>query len=138
MYPVTTTTPLPDWNTLATAVILLDQDLRVAYLNPSAENLFELSRKTCCRACRCSRLFGDAETLAKAVESALLTQLPATPSMNFCWRTPGSHSLHLSAAPSLRWTSAAISLLLEFHQIDQQLKIAREERMLDQSRPTAS
>ena len=29
---------------LATAVLLLDRDGRIAYVNPAAENLFELSR----------------------------------------------------------------------------------------------
>ena len=37
------TAPLPSLDHLATAVILLDEESRIAYLNPAAEHLFGLS-----------------------------------------------------------------------------------------------
>jgi len=39
---------------LATAVILLDGEARVVYLNPAAEHLFDVSGKNC-SGIRCSR-----------------------------------------------------------------------------------
>lgn len=114
---------------LTTAVILLDQDLRVAYLNPSAENLFKLSRKHVA-GMPLQQVFGDAETLPQAVESALLTQACFT-EHEILLTTPGNHSLSVSCTVT-PVDIDPISLILEFHQIDKQLKIAREERMLVQ------
>ncbi|MHB9102305.1 MAG: nitrogen regulation protein NR(II) [Sulfuricella sp.] len=111
---------------LTTAVILLDQGLRVAYLNPSAENLFKLSRKHIA-GMPLQQVFGDAETLPKAVESALLTQASFT-EHEIILTPPGNHSLSVSCTVT-PVDIDTISLILEFHQIDKQLKIAREERM---------
>jgi len=111
---------------LTTAVILLDQDLRVAYLNPSAENLFKLSRKHVA-GMPLQQVFGDAETLPKAVESALLTQASFT-EHEILLTIPGNHSLSVICTVT-PLDLGSISLILEFHQIDKQLKIAREERM---------
>ena len=38
--------PLPTLENLATAVLLLDEQSRIVYLNPAAEHLFEISRST--------------------------------------------------------------------------------------------
>ncbi|MBU1689831.1 MAG: nitrogen regulation protein NR(II) [Gammaproteobacteria bacterium] len=111
---------------LTTAVILLDQDLRVAFLNPSAENLFKLSRKYVI-GIPLRQVFGDAETLPRAIESALLTQASFT-EHEILLNTPGNHSLSVSCTVT-PVDVGSISLILEFHQIDKQLKIAREERM---------
>ena len=37
--------PYPGLDLLATAVLLLEPDLTIRYVNPAAENLFELSSK---------------------------------------------------------------------------------------------
>lgn len=111
---------------LTTAVILLDQGLRVAYLNPSAENLFKLSRKHVA-GMPLQQIFGDAETLPKAVESALLSQASFT-EHEILLNTPGNHSLSVSCTVT-PVDIGKVCLILEFHQIDKQLKIAREERM---------
>ena len=114
---------------LPTAVILLDRDLQVGYLNPSAENLFKLSRKHVV-GMPLQQVFGDAETLPKAAESALLTHASFTE--HEILLTPhGSPSLSVSCTVT-PVEIGSIRLILEFHQIDKQLKIAREERMLVQ------
>ena len=111
---------------LTTAVILLDKDLQVAYLNPSAENLFKLSRKYV-TGMPLHQVFGNTETLPKAAESALITQASFT-EHEILLTIPGNHSLSVSCTVSPVEIDS-ISLILEFHQIDKQLKIAREERM---------
>lgn len=111
---------------LTTAVILLDGDLRVAYLNPSAENLFKLSRKHVA-GMPLQPIFGDAETLPKAVESALLTHSSFT-EHEILLTIPGNHNLSVSCTVT-PVEIGPVSLILEFHQIDKQMKIAREERM---------
>ena len=114
---------------LAAAVILLDQDLLMRYANPAAENLFELSNKNMAGR-PLSEIFADAGILLSAVDNALA---------NNCSYI--EHDLRLAAIgrPELQLSCAVTPLetrdarvLLEFRQIDKQLKIAKEERMLDQ------
>lgn len=111
---------------LTTAVILLKPDLSVAYLNPSAENLFKLSRKKVL-GMPVRQVFGDAEVLPKAIESALLTRATFT-EHEIILTPPGASPLSLSCTVT-PLELENIGLILEFHQIDKQLKIAREERM---------
>ncbi|HUW49451.1 MAG TPA: nitrogen regulation protein NR(II) [Sulfuricella sp.] len=121
-----TPNPFAGLEHLTTAVILLDQDLRIAYLNPSAENLFKLSRKHV-SGMPLQQAFGETETLPQAVESALLTRASFT-EHEIILSTPGNHTLSVSCTVT-PVEIGAVSLILEFHQIDKQLKIAREERM---------
>ena len=114
---------------LSTAILLLDREMQVAHINPSAENLFKLSRKHVI-GMRLQQIFGDAETLLKAVEGALLTQASFT-EHEISLNTTDNHPLSVSCTVTPLEVEN-ISLVLEFHQIDKQLKIAREERMLIQ------
>lgn len=111
---------------LTTAVILLDQNLRVAYLNPSAENLFKLSRKHVI-GMPLQQAIGETEALPQAVESALLTRASFI-EHEIILSTHGNQTLSVSCTVT-PVEIGNISLMLEFHQIDKQLKIAREERM---------
>ena len=43
--PPAVAAPARDFDLLATAVLMLDDRQRIAYANPAAENLFELSRR---------------------------------------------------------------------------------------------
>ncbi|MDD5329378.1 MAG: nitrogen regulation protein NR(II) [Sulfuricella sp.] len=124
-----TPNPFAGLEHLTTAAILLDQDLRVAYLNPSAENLFKLSRKHVI-GMPLQQVFGDSGALPKAVESALLTHASFT-EHEILLAASGDHPLSVSCTVTPVEIDS-ISLILEFHQIDKQLKIAREERMLVQ------
>jgi two-component system, NtrC family, nitrogen regulation sensor histidine kinase GlnL len=114
---------------LATAVLLLDESLEVCYANPAAENLFEVSRRqllgNSARA-----LFGDAPALFQAIDKALANGASYT-EQELELGVNGKPRLHLSCTVSVIETAGA-TLLLEFRHIDQQLKIAREERLLEQ------
>ena len=55
---------------LATAVILLDEDSRVAYLNPAAEDLFDVSGKNLV-GCPVQQVFTDTGQLANAMQHAV-------------------------------------------------------------------
>ncbi len=120
---------------LATAIVLVDQDLTVYYANPAAENLFELSSKSLVGH-TVKEIFRDDPVLSAALDYART---------NHCSYT--EHDLKIGAAGRGRlqlsctispielegWTEGWQGLLLEFRYIEQQLKIAREERLLDQS-----
>ena len=72
------TTLLPSLEHLATAVILLDDQSRIAYLNPAAEHLFGLSN-TNLIGHPLQYAFTHTEQLFGTIQSAL-TAVPATSS----------------------------------------------------------
>lgn len=114
---------------LATAVILLNPSHHIVYANPSAEILFALSA-TQISGNHIGEIFLNCEILQLAIESAVRSDSP--------------YREHEFAITTVRQQSFAVtctvtpvemyeaSLLLEFQQMDQQLRIAREERMLIQ------
>ena len=102
---------------------------RSLYANPAAENLFELSRKHLVGHAP-TRIFADASSLNAAIDKAIA-----------CGATYTEQELELGVATKpklhLMCTVSPVeakdaALLLEFRHIDQQLKIAREERLLEQ------
>jgi two-component system nitrogen regulation sensor histidine kinase GlnL len=121
--------PYPGLELLATAVLLLDEGLDVCYANPAAENLFEVSRRQLL-GYSARALFGDAPALFQAIDKALATGASYT-EQELELGINGKPRLHLSCTVSVIEVAGA-TLLLEFRHIDQQLKIAREERLLEQ------
>ena len=125
--------PYPGLELLATAVLLLGEDLVVRYANPAAENLFELSRRQLV-GCSARAVFSDAPALFQAIATALATGASYT-AQELELAVSAKPRLHLSCTVSVAETPGA-ALLLEFRRIDQQLKIAREERLLEQQEAT--
>jgi len=121
--------PYPGLELLATAVLLLDEKLEVCYANPAAENLFELSQRQL-RGHDARALFGDAPLLFQAIAKALESGASYT-EQELELGVNGKPRLHLSCTVSVIESFGA-TLVLEFRHIDQQLKIAREERLLEQ------
>ena len=115
---------------LATAIIVLDEQVRIAYMNPAAENLFEASGKNL-YGLPLPQVFNDTEQLICAIQQALQNNASYI-----------EHELTLGlpsrSRAHLRGTVTPIQLakrflLLEFHPIDRPLKLAREAQMLDQT-----
>lgn len=122
-------TIIPTVEHLATAIVLLDEQARIAYLNPAAETLFGLSSKNLLGH-PLQHVFTHTEQLSSALQQALSNQ--ATYIEHDL--TLGMHhhegKLHLLCSVTPLQTS---ELLLEFHPIGRPLKLAREEQMLDQT-----
>jgi two-component system nitrogen regulation sensor histidine kinase GlnL len=110
-------------------VLLLDPSLRIVYANPAAENLFELSRRQLVGQATAA-LFADATGLIAAVGKALASGTSYT-EQELELAINGKPKLHLTCTVSPVEVNEA-TLMLEFRHIDQQLKIAREERLLEQ------
>jgi two-component system nitrogen regulation sensor histidine kinase GlnL len=121
--------PARELDLLATAVLLLDARGRIAYVNPAAENLFELSRSKFVGN-TLDAMFGRAAPLALAIERASASGASYT-EQELELAAIGKPVLHLACTVSPIDTLDA-ALLLEFRHIDQQLKIAREERLAEQ------
>ncbi|NBV18845.1 nitrogen regulation protein NR(II) [Janthinobacterium sp.] len=115
---------------LASAVILLDGDGRIGYANAAAENLLESSLKALSRQ-KLTALFLNPEELAGICAQALehkFSDLRQDLSLERLGREPlRVHSIisALDAPPD--------SVLIELRENVQQLKLDREERILDQS-----
>lgn len=119
---------------LATAVLLLDTRGQVVYANPAAEVLFAISGNQISGQ-TLSQIFPGSEDLLFAVQNALTHNSPFR-----------EHELSLltahQACLSVTCTATPVDLdpirlVLEFQQMDQQLRIAREERMLVQQQANA-
>jgi two-component system, NtrC family, nitrogen regulation sensor histidine kinase GlnL len=112
---------------LATAVFVLDRDLIVKFVNPAAENLFELSRKNVIGAPLISVLV-DAAPLAATVQLALDGDATFV-EHELELAAPGrpKHQLTCTITPVEARDAHA---LVEFRETDKQRRIAREERIL--------
>ena len=115
---------------LASAVILLDGDGRIGYANAAAENLLESSLKALSRQ-KLTALFLNPEELAGICAQALehkFSDLRQDLSLERLGREPlRVHSI-VSALEAPR-----DGVLIELRENVQQLKLDREERILDQS-----
>ncbi len=114
---------------LATAVMLLNKAHEVVYANPSTEILFALS-STQISGSHISDVFLNCEILQLAIDNAVRSDSPFR-EHEFAITTVRQQSFAVTCTVTPVEMSQAV-LLLEFQQMDQQLRIAREERMLIQ------
>ena len=119
----------PGLELLATAVVLLTDEFGISYANPAAENLFELSKRQLVGHSAGS-VFGEAPALFQAIDKARASGASYT-EQELELGVTGKLKLHLSCTVSVVDTPGAM-MILEFRHIDRQLKIAREERLLEQ------
>ncbi len=115
---------------LATAVILLDDQARIAYLNPASEALFGISSRNLLGH-PLTHVFTHTEQLVFAVQQALGNQATYI-EHDLTLGTHAEGKLHLFCTVT-PLHGAQHRLLLEFHPIGRPLKLAREEQMLDQT-----
>ncbi|MCB5188751.1 PAS domain-containing protein [Methylobacillus caricis] len=119
---------------LATAVILLDQNRHVVYANPGAEVLFAISAKQIA-GLPIFQVFPGCDILDSAVEHAITHHSPFR-EHEFPITTLRQQSFAVTCTVTPVDLTPAC-LVLEFQHMDQQLRIAREERMLIQQQANA-
>lgn len=110
---------------LSSAVILLDDHMRIRHCNPAAENLFAVSQRVCLGK-PLAQLLGSPPILLDALDNALTNKWSYT-GHDFVVARENAEPIHLDCTVTPIDTPHA-KLLLEFRPIDQQLKAAREER----------
>ncbi len=121
---------------LATAVILVDDTDKIRHMNPAAENLFSLSSQS-----MLGRGVGEIFAGAAVIPSALAYARSHNCSYSehdVPFDATGRSPLHLSCTVTPVELSGpdntrGESCLIEFRAINQQLRIAREERLHDQN-----
>ncbi|MDP5007454.1 MAG: nitrogen regulation protein NR(II) [Glaciimonas sp.] len=115
---------------LASAVLLLDPQGRIVYANPAAENLLESSCKIL-HGQKLTELFLNGEQLEAIFQQALAHQFDDV-RQDLILERLGRESLWVdSIATAL--DNPATPVLLELRENVQQLKLEREERLMDQS-----
>ncbi|MCK9259215.1 MAG: nitrogen regulation protein NR(II) [Azoarcus sp.] len=123
------TGPFAGLELLSSAVVLIDEKLIVRYINPGAENLFAISRRKLIGH-PLSRLLGEPPGLGTALHNALRTSWSYTGQDLKIQRTETA-VIHLDCTVS-PIDATGVHLLLEFRPIDAQLRVAREEQLLQQ------
>ncbi len=115
---------------LASAVIVLSRDGAITYANAAAENLLESSIKALIGQ-KLISLFLNADELEAVFQQALEHQF-ADKRQDLTLERAGREPLHVhSIVTALEYSDTPV--LIEFRENVQQLKLDREERILDQS-----
>jgi two-component system nitrogen regulation sensor histidine kinase GlnL len=121
---------------LAAAVVLLDDALVIRYVNPATEHLFEVASRSMVGE-PLTDVFKDSDTLLSAIGQArrtasAFTEHELTLAVN--GHPPQQLSCTVVPVELESWTAGWRGWLLELRPIEQQIRIAREERLLDQTR----
>jgi len=119
----------PGLDLLATSVILVDGDLRIEYANPAAENLFAFSRNNVAGQSLAQLFIDPAELIASLQD--VMGQNWSYSGRDLTLTRPGQANVHVNCLVT-QIENAAAGYLIEFRPIDQQLKLARERRQMDQ------
>ncbi len=118
---------------LATAVVLIDEKDAVLHMNSAAENLFEASH-TSVAGLTLARLLGENDVLAAAINYARTNNCSYTEhELDVAINGRVRLNLACTVSPADPGADATGNTLLEFRQIDQQLRVEREVRLLEQS-----
>ncbi|MCC7546846.1 MAG: PAS domain-containing protein [Burkholderiales bacterium] len=121
----------PGLDALTTAVILVDHDRIVRYANAAAENLLELGLKAIAGH-RLDEVFTDSAALCAAVEYAARHHCTYT-QHDLQLATPLTERLETTCTVTPAEIGDFSGYLLEFSETHQQLRIAREERLQEQT-----
>jgi two-component system nitrogen regulation sensor histidine kinase GlnL len=120
---------LPGFETLPTVVLVLDKrSLRVAYANPSAESMLEMSRRQITQM-TWPEIFSNADELIATITAIAAHRFHAT-HLDAVLERPGHEPLHVHAIVGFL-ESAQDYVLLELFENERHLRSDREERIND-------
>lgn len=115
---------------LASAVLLLDAEGRIGYANTATENLFECSSRSLLGH-KLTEVFSNGEDLHAVFEQAKAHQF-GDKRQDLILERGGRESLHVHVIVTAT-DNIEMPVLIELRENVQQLKLDREERLLDQS-----
>lgn len=121
--------PFTGLELLSSAVVLTDDQRFICYMNAGAENLFATSQRKLLGA-PLFHLIGDSPTLDEALNQALHQNWSHT-GQDIQVTLPNNGTLRLDCTITPA-DAEGVALLLEFRPIDAQLRVAREEQLLQQ------
>jgi len=112
---------------LATAVVALDEDFVVRYANPAAESLLATGAKSLIGQ-PFLQFFSERSELERSLDEARTVHWDYA-AQNVTYTRPGQEPLPVSCVVT-RIDGSGLALLAELRPIDQQLRFAREERLV--------
>src|SRR2546422_1872650 len=112
---------------LATAVVALDEDFVVRYANPAAESLLATGAKSLIGQ-PFLQFFSERSELERSLDEARTVHWDYA-AQNVTYMHPGQEPLPVSCVVT-RIDGSGLALLAELRPIDQQLRFAREERLV--------
>jgi two-component system nitrogen regulation sensor histidine kinase GlnL len=121
--------PFAGLELLSSAVVLVDADLNIRYLNPGAENLFAISHRKLIGQ-PLQLLLGNSPSLDNALHNARSTNWSYT-GQDLKVRGPDGDEISIDCTVS-PVEADGVCLLLEFRPIEARLRVAREEQLLHQ------
>lgn len=127
--------PFSGLDFLATAVILLDRNLRIRYLNPAAENLLAVSARNVLR-----QAIGEVFIVGPALRTMIdqtLAESRGFMDQDLVIGRPGQDQQHLNCIVTPVESDEA-QLLIELRHTDQQLRIEREAQKASQAEANRS
>ncbi len=116
--------------TLATAVVAVDADRKIIFANSAAENLLEVSRRSLMGQ-SLPTLFVESSAFRQLIRTAIGDPFEIKRQLLEILR-PNKHSIHVHVTVSTPDSKADV-IVLELREVEQQLKVERESRMMDQS-----
>jgi two-component system nitrogen regulation sensor histidine kinase GlnL len=121
---------------LSTAVLLFNCRLRLTYINVAGESLLSVSSKAVLGSNACALVACPTESVESRLREALTTRQPFTEREIELLR-PDGHLIRVNCTVlPIHHFDADDELLMELHQIDRQLRIAREEHLISQHHAT--
>jgi len=114
---------------LNTAVLLLDDELNLVYLNPAAENLFEISRRQVVGQSWPEVTRSEQPSVERMLQALLVQQSFTERELELVTATGRRITVDRTVTPLSEG-----DLLLEISQVDRHLQIAHEEHLLIQQR----
>lgn len=119
---------------LSSAVLLFNHELKLDYINPTGEMLFEASAKRLRNMTLEDLIISSDSNLVASIHSAFKSSHPVT-EREITITLPGSRTATVDCAITPMGMSAKNkTLLLELHQIDRNLRILREEHQMAQNK----
>ena len=119
-----------DLEQLATSVVLIDKDLKIKYINPSAEILFQISLNKV-KDQSVSMIFEDIDYLNYRINKSL--QRSATYKEHEC-QIHVKNNIKTVTFTVTPFEDDEYQFILEFIEMDQVLQVAKEERMMLQQK----
>jgi len=119
-----------DLEQLATSVVLIDKDLKIKYINPSAEILFQISLNKV-KDHSVSMIFEDIDYLNYRINKSL--QRSATYKEHEC-QIHVKNNIKTVTFTVTPFEDDEYQFILEFIEMDQVLQVAKEERMMLQQK----
>lgn len=121
---------------LSTAVLLFDRELRLRYLNLAGESLLSVSANAVLGIRAGGLVPCAADFIEERLAEALTTRQPFTEREVEMHRPDGQVIRVNCTVLPLHHFEAPFELLVELHQVDRQLRIAREEHLIAQHHAT--